>query len=62
MHLRTATQADERFLVRMAATFSRGPDSAAIQGWMDNLDFGLIAEDAYPVGAAWWRRFRMTDA
>jgi GNAT superfamily N-acetyltransferase len=38
------------------------PDLAHyIEGWPARGDFGVVAEDGAPVGAAWWRHFAASD-
>ena len=73
VEIRTATAEDRPFLEQMLAVAADWrSDTAAtrvlslladptvaryLEAWPGNRDYGLIARDSLPVGAAWWRFF-----
>lgn len=74
--LRIATASDRDFLEQMLAVAAdwreltprpvsevlAAPEFAHyIDGWPAPGDFGLVAEEDAPVGAAWWRHFSAAD-
>ena len=76
-HLRTAVASDGDFLTEMLAkAIDWQPNVITrpvvdlmgipevwhyVDAWLDQSDFGLVAEIEQPVGAAWWRYFTADD-